>query len=798
MLDVFLIDALQRLDRRVLEVCAEEERRAEKLAGGGGRGWTAVRNLVRPSVADLVGQPADRAGLLPGGPHVLRRIGAALGLVECELEALVVLFAPHVEPRYQSVYAVLQDDLHQPRATERVLHAILGRDAERHRLLATSLGAAGRLVRSGLVVRLPGAFAPLARPLDLPEDLVAALFGAPEPPVPQALGQYWTSGSGEPPGLREDAGVPPSPALQVVFGHGDLVETARSFVPRQRRLVVVGVPAAAADATAVAAAAWRAGLCTGALPLLDLTAVQEAEVGSVVRSVEDLVAFGGAAWLLCRDPLAVPVPHVEALPAGWAGRRDTWLAEASARGVALTPGEAGALAARHRLDGRGVRRVLDVATDGGATADADALDAVAAGMGVEHVRHSRRTIPTRGFDDLVLRPTTREALDRLVHYVKHRDQLAEDLGLERRYRLQRGPVALFSGVSGTGKTLAAEAVAAALGRPLHTVDVARLVSKYIGETEKNVDEVMSQAERASAVLFFDEADSLFGNRTERTSNAGDHFANMLVGYLLQRIEQHDGPTILATNLRGGIDEAFLRRFQFRIEFPFPGADERERIWELMLPERVVRADDVDLGRLAKAHRLAGGDIRNAALKAVFLAHRRGAPVGQDDLERAIALELLEMGRLSRQPDGALSGPRLPDRGELLRTGLDDLHDQLAVCLRQRFLKEIHVVHGSPTDELLTGKKPAVSVALFRVAARRGADGLRAGLIVSAWSHRAEEESELLGVVHEALTGMALAPVHGRQARLRVQESHDFDLLHRFWSSHGHPVRPSVVLDVEIE
>ncbi|MGS2617461.1 ATP-binding protein [Micromonospora sp. LZ34] len=797
MLDVFLADALQRLDRRILDVCAEEERRAAQLAGDGGRGWTAVRNLVRPSVDDLIGKPTDRAGLLPGGPHVLRRIGAALGLVECELEVLLVLLAPHVEPRYQSVYAVLQDDLHQPRATERVLHTILGRDAERHRLLAASLGAAGRLVRSGLVVRLPGTYAPLARPLDLPEDLVAALFGSSEPPVAQALGQRWT-GTGEQPGPPEGAGEPPSPALQVVFGHGDLAETALSLVPQQRRVVVVAVPTATADATAVAAAAWRAGLCTGALPLLDLSAVQEAEVGGVARTVEELVALGGTAWLLCRDPLPVPVPHLEVGPPTWAGRRDTWLAEASARGVALTSTEAGALAARHRLDGRGVRRVLDVATNSCATPDADALDVVAAGMGVEHVRHSRRTIPTRGFEDLVLRPTTREALDRLVHYVKHRDQVAEDLGLERRYRLQRGPIALFSGLSGTGKTLAAEAVAAALGRPLHTVDLARLVSKYIGETEKNVDEVMSQAEQASAVLFFDEADSLFGNRTERTSSAGDHFANMLVGYLLQRIEQHDGTTILATNLRGGIDEAFLRRFQFRIEFPFPGADERERIWELMLPERVVRADDVDLGRLAKAHRLAGGDIRNAALKAVFLAHRRGTPLRQDDLERAIALELLEMGRLSRQPDGAQPGRRPPDRGELLRAGLDDLHDQLVLCLRQRFLKEIHVVHGSPTDELLAGKKPAVSVALFRVAARRGADGLRAGLVVSAWSHRAEEESELLGVVHEALTGMTLAPVHGRQARLRVQESHDFDLLHRFWSSHSHPVRPSVVLDVEIE
>jgi AAA+ superfamily predicted ATPase len=502
--------------------------------------------------------------------------------------------------------------------------------------------------------------------------------------------------------------------------------------------------------------------------------------------VQDL---GGRAWLLCRHPLPLPIPHLEATSPSWATRRQAWLEEARRRGVTLDPPEAGRLATRHRLDTPEIRQVFEAA----AAWDIPTLDTTAARMGVDHVRHSIRTVPVRTFDDLVLRDTTRDALDRLVHYVQHRDRVAEDLALEPRYQLQRGPIALFSGRSGTGKTLAAEAVASALDRPLHTVDLARLVSKYVGETEKHVDEVLSQAERASAVLLFDEADALFSTRLEKTSNASEHFTNMLVGYLLQRIELHDGLTILATNLRNAIDEAFLRRFQFRIEFPLPEADERRRIWELLLPEGVERADDVDLGRLAQDHRLAGGDIRNAALKALFLAHRRGGPVAQDDLERAVALELLEMGRLSRRGQ-----PPDPDRGELLRACLDDLHDQLDACLRSRFLKEVHLVHGSPTDERLAGKRPAVSLALYRLAARRGAEGLRAGFIVSTWSNLAEEESELLGVVHEAISGLSLAPVLGRTARLRVQESHDFDLLHKFWSSHDHPVRASVVVDVEIE
>jgi hypothetical protein len=156
--------------------------------------------------------------------------------------------------------------------------------------------------------------------------------------------------------------------------------------------------------------------------------------------------------------------------------------------------------------------------------------------------------------------------------------------------------------------------------------------------------------------------------------------------------------------------------------------------------------------------------------------------------------MLELGRLSRR---AREGVAAPDRGELLRAFVDDLTDQLDDYLRARFLKEIHVVHGSPTDERLAGKRPAVSVAFFRLASRRGQGGLRAGFVVSAWSHVAEEESELLGVVDEALAHLRPAPACGRPTTLRVQESNDFDLLHRFWSSHGHPVRPSLVVDVEI-
>jgi SpoVK/Ycf46/Vps4 family AAA+-type ATPase len=329
-------------------------------------------------------------------------------------------------------------------------------------------------------------------------------------------------------------------------------------------------------------------------------------------------------------------------------------------------------------------------------------------------------------------------------------------------------------------------VAGAIGRPLFAVDLSQLVSKYIGETEKHIDDVLRAGERMGAALFFDEADAMFSARTE-VATSNDRYANLEVGYLLQRIEQHDGLVILATNQRQSIDEAFLRRFHARIEFPFPEPSERRRIWEIML---TGSAGQIDLDRIAR-QRLAGGDIRNAALKAIFLAQAEGAALAQHHLDRAVALELYELGRLSRRT------PQEDDVGGVLRSLTLAIETILEQGLRQRFLKEIHLIHGAPTKETLAGRRPAASVAIYRLATG-GQGGLRIGIIVSAWSQHASEESELLGVLLDLLARARLGEVGGRRAVLSIQKSFDFDLLHRFWSSHGHPVRPSLVVDVEID
>jgi SpoVK/Ycf46/Vps4 family AAA+-type ATPase len=207
--------------------------------------------------------------------------------------------------------------------------------------------------------------------------------------------------------------------------------------------------------------------------------------------------------------------------------------------------------------------------------------------------------------------------------IRHRSRVAIELGFERHLPLGKGLVALFSGSSGTGKTFAAELLAGEQGVDLYKVDLSAVVSKYVGETEKNLERVFTEAERANALLFFDEADALFGKRGE-VKEARDRWANLEINFLLQRIEEYPGIVILTTNLRQNIDEAFLRRIQVLVEFPFPDEDARLDIWRRLFPDEVGRPDDAVLRSLARRFRLPGGGIKNVVVDA---AHRAAADAG---------------------------------------------------------------------------------------------------------------------------------------------------------------------------
>ncbi|WP_405527455.1 AAA family ATPase [Streptomyces canus] len=257
---------------------------------------------------------------------------------------------------------------------------------------------------------------------------------------------------------------------------------------------------------------------------------------------------------------------------------------------------------------------------------------------------AQRITPHYTWDDIVLPADRMEQLREIADQVRYRALVYETWGFERKLANGRGLAVLFSGASGTGKTMAADVLAHELGLDLYKIDLSTVVSKYIGETEKNLSRIFAEAATSNAVLFFDEADALFGKRSQ-VRDAHDRYANLETSYLLQRMEQHEGVVVLATNLRKNLDDAFIRRLHVTIDFPVPGVEERRRIWEQVWPKEAPLDGSVDPDLLARQIDLPGGNIRNIALAGAFLAAADGGVVTMGHLLRATRREYQKMGKI---------------------------------------------------------------------------------------------------------------------------------------------------------
>jgi len=259
-------------------------------------------------------------------------------------------------------------------------------------------------------------------------------------------------------------------------------------------------------------------------------------------------------------------------------------------------------------------------------------------------RFGRKVNGAAAWNSLVVPPHIVRQLHDVCTAERHRHTVYSQWGFDQRLSSGKGLNVLFCGVSGTGKTMAAGIVARDLGLDLYRVDLSIVVSKYIGETEKQLSQIFREAQASNAVLLFDEADALFGKRSE-VKDAHDRYANVEVAYLLQKMEEYEGIVILATNLRRNMDDAFTRRMHHVVEFPFPDADLRERIWKTILPPAAPLAPGVDFAFLARQFELAGGNIRNIALAAAFFAAEESCAIRMDHFIVATALELQKVGKL---------------------------------------------------------------------------------------------------------------------------------------------------------
>jgi hypothetical protein len=254
---------------------------------------------------------------------------------------------------------------------------------------------------------------------------------------------------------------------------------------------------------------------------------------------------------------------------------------------------------------------------------------------------AQRIVPSAGWDDLILPEPQKQALRHLADQVRYRMKVHETWGFADKGRRGLGVSALFAGGSGTGKTLAAEVLARELDLDLYRIDLSAVVSKYIGETEKNLRQVFDAADEGGVLLLFDEADALFGKRSD-VKDSHDRYANIEVGYLLQRMEAYQGLAILTTNLKSTLDKAFQRRLRFIVNFPFPDAAQREAIWARAFPPKTP-TEGLEAKRLSQLN-VAGGNIRNIALNAAFLAAAAGTPVGMGHLLEAARLEAQKIER----------------------------------------------------------------------------------------------------------------------------------------------------------
>ncbi|HEX5203241.1 ATP-binding protein [Paractinoplanes rhizophilus] len=531
------------------------------------------------------------------------------GLTSGEAEVLALLVAVEMSPARQRLVAYIQDSVQLPRLTLSTLNRIFAEDDHAG---PRALAPGGGLIRAALA-KVSGDGPWATQTAEPAARLIWHLAGddSPDPALPPGTS-------------RRPGDLPSEPELLLVHG-GD--RESRLHALGGRGLLIAPPP----ETDAAWQAVVREATITRCTVVLDLAG----PITPVGRDVVQRATHLG--WVLSsrgEQPLeSVPDrPWREIAVHDGAAGPDDWQ-----RAMGRDPDPA------YRLSREQLRLVAAAAgADGGLVAPAvrrlagGHLDGVAV-----------RIRPRRAWPDLILPPEEATQLRELAS--RHRERDTVYGRWQFRATASTGVVALFAGPSGTGKTLAAEVVAGELGLDLYKVDLSAVVSKYIGETEKNLERIFGAAAAGDLVLFFDEADALFGKRSE-VSDAHDRYANIEVAYLLQRLETYDGLVVLATNLQRNIDPAFLRRISVAIDFVPPEEPERRQIWSRAFPPTAPLAGDLDVEFLARQFKITGGVISNAALGAAFLAAAEDSPITMRHAVLSVKREFQKLGRLRTEKE----------------------------------------------------------------------------------------------------------------------------------------------------
>lgn len=616
------------------------------------------------TLADAAAQRTEAAAMDP--PPALLALAQRMGLVPFETDVLLLCAAVELDPAIAALVAQVQGDSTYAAPTFALALQLF--DDPAWEALAPH-----RPLRYAYLLDIsqPGATPLTAAALRIDERVLHYLKGLNAPDERLAALVRPDEAAGGAPRLAESQQAAAGRVLQQLQALGErapvpVVALLGSDAPSKRdvaravceqwgrhlyRLGLDSLPAARADVEHLARLWQRECLL---LPIALYVEADELDSASpdVAAAFHALIGRPlGLVFVGLREPPARPLGHavnVEVARPTAAEQHAAWCAALQSSGaVADAPGLAGPLAGQFDLSLRDIAQAMAVAE---AAHAADPSPGLAEQVWAACCLHTRprldqlaQRIDARAtWSDIVLADEALQLLHRIVEQVRQRHRVYEDWGYARQMNRGLGISALFAGESGTGKTMAAEVIANALKLSLYRIDLSAVVSKFIGETEKNLRRLFDAAEQGGAILLFDEADALFGKRSE-VKDSHDRYANIEINYLLQRMEAFSGLAILATNLKSALDVAFMRRLRFVLNFPYPGPAERQRLWQQALPPGVPRDGAIDYARLARFN-LSGGNIHSVVLSAAFEAAAQDRPVSQAHLLAATRRELRKLDK----------------------------------------------------------------------------------------------------------------------------------------------------------
>jgi AAA+ superfamily predicted ATPase len=654
----------------------------------------ALDPLEAQALAEAEAQAAREAqALLQSSPQPLRlsRLAATFDLDRFDLDALLIGLAPMIDLRYERLYGYLQDDVTRKRPSINLILDLLAEPGPQRLQLLSHFADDAPLIRHHLLEPIADGHgdtrSTLSQTLQVDQSIVSWLLGQYQPhtelgsqaelitPTPHPIDELLVAP------IRSDMtrAMVERPII-ALYGSDHTSQRAAANVlaiDLKRPLLIVNLSTIINEAVTPLRAvrlALRDALLTNAIPCLlgwDACLVDGAPQPDALREVcahpDIAIVTSQSVW----QPrgadrtravmwLDFPIPDYPQRKALWEYFLATRDRHAESGGdKASRPGEGDSewdltlLAGQFLLTATQIRDAVASAGDmaaqrGEAIGTQDLFAAARSHSSPSLSGLARKINPRYTWQDIVLPDDQLAMLHEIIATVRGRPTVLEAWGIGHKLASSNGITVLFSGPPGTGKTMAAEVISSELGLDLYKIDLSTVINKYVGETEKNLSRIFDEATSSNAILFFDEADALFGKRSE-VKDSHDRYANIEISYLLQRMEAYDGITILATNLRSNMDEAFKRRLQFAIDFPFPDEAYRLRIWQTLFPADVPRAD-LDFELMAKRFKLAGGNIRNIIVSAAYLASANGGIVSMEHLLHGARRELQKMGRLINEKD----------------------------------------------------------------------------------------------------------------------------------------------------